>query len=85
MSDSLQPHDSRRGEKKKLTDVPILNVYSRMYMVGLETISNEYSFNICKTEGAPIKKIDEVYGWRIHRREYLTRLMMIMYGCESWT
>ena len=54
-------------------------------MVGLETISNEYSFNICKTEGAPIKKIDEVYGWRIHRREYLTRLMMIMYGCESWT
>ena len=29
-----------------------------MYMVGLETISNEYSFNICKTEGAPIKKIN---------------------------
>ena len=52
-------------------------IWSHHFMVCLETISNEYSFNICKTERAPMeKKVDEVYGLGTHRREYLTRLMI---------
>lgn len=68
-------------------DVPTLNVRSKTQMMELGNISNEYSFNIQKTEETsanqekrqetPIKKQLKCMDGQFTEEKYISRLMLI--------